>query len=609
MAHVSDAAPEAKADVGGDDTPPPQPDIGAIQRLSDVYRHGNRLMKETLSRSIDKKTLAEALEAEFPRRRLHRGYMKADLAAIRLPDPAPPGRPRHLYRVGTAVEHFDAGAQWRPGRVTRVIEQVKDEFDWEGDEEPTADDYHVFYNVDDMHMVPATELSLPIEFLLEEFGLRPLLWQQWAMLRLEERLRFQEDHPRDFMELDATEFGKKLWKIWLDHFDNRDFREKYDVHPFRDYLRERMLHPFRLIDMQTTEGGDWNVDESSNVSVYSYLSVLGAGGWMCACVFFVQILLPVALYFVSIDQPESRTFDPGYCSNEGTTVSKAVLFAVMLIYLIRVVPETMSNFLRTAGALDDPMSRTMSLRRVIWIQGDDTMFQRFGYALDVTMNTAYAALLYGLNILILYNTPPEDATDLILNALAIEFIHTLDEEIVDTSWWDPTKRFLKAGSVELTIRSTLRLHYVSDWRSFCKAFEVEEDAYQKALFGFSSLSLKDRAVATEDMGNPDNAVDNEDVWWLQLAALAVETRNARALAFFEGLPATFERVSLRKIARAALNWFSPRSHGVVGPDIIFGRYSKYYTWSKWEKVMFLPPPQRRGRGLRGRAPVGLNPYP
>lgn len=36
-------------------------------------------------------------------------------------------------------------------------------------------------------------------------------------------------------------------------------------------------------------------------------------------------------------------------------------------------------------------------------------------------------------------------TDVMLNALALEFVLKIDEEYAKTDWWDPNRRWLKAG--------------------------------------------------------------------------------------------------------------------------------------------------------------------
>jgi len=549
-------------------------------------------------REIDRSQLLQAMEAEFPRKR-RGGYSTQDLDHIALPRRQPENHPPRLFDPMTPVEIFGADATWRKGRVTRVVEQVKDEFDWENNDVPEASDYNVFYNVGDFKMLNEEDLSLPMEFLVKEFGLRPFVWQQWAMLRLEDRIRFQQYHPRDFEELDATQFGKLCWQYWLAHPANADFKALWENHPFKNYLLDRVIHPFNLVDAQTDEYADWNISNAESISVYAYLSFLGSGTLVCAIILFIQISLPVSLYILSLQSQDGREFwEEGFCTGNGGIISKTILLAVMLIYLIKVTPKELMNFLRTAGAIENAVSRTISLRRTVWTQGDDTLTMRFGYALNVTMNTAYASLVYGLNIFILFNTT--DATDILLNALAIEFIAELDEEIAAADWWDPERRYIQAGTVELTIRSTLRMHLLEDYREFCRVFEIDENDYQNALSDFRNLSLVDEQIAHRDAHDVEYAIDEEDSWWIQLTELASETGNNRAFDFFKGKNTSFSSVNFRSIYRKIRRLIVSEREDLPGPDVIFGRFYASYCWSKWERVMFLPslPGSRKLKGKR-----------
>jgi hypothetical protein len=55
----------------------------------------------------------------------------------------------------------------------------------------------------------------------------------------------------------------------------------------------------------------------------------------------------------------------------------------------------------------------------------DTAAQKWGYTLDKFFNTAYVGILYSLNILMVFYTA--STADIVLNALAIDFIKQLDE--------------------------------------------------------------------------------------------------------------------------------------------------------------------------------------
>ena len=46
-----------------------------------------------------------------------------------------------------------------------------------------------------------------------------------------------------------------------------------------------------------------------------------------------------------------------------------------------------------SGAADTVFSRVLSLRRILWLQADDTLGQMFGYRFDIYMNTSYTCIL------------------------------------------------------------------------------------------------------------------------------------------------------------------------------------------------------------------------
>lgn len=137
------------------------------------------------------------------------------------------------FPKGMPVEYFGDDAQWLAGTITDVVPQVREDFDYSGNNDPDFEDYITFYNIGHARMVEEDSISLPVDVLEAHFGRAPWLWQQWAVLRLEERLRFQEDHPRDFIEVDATQFGKMLWDQWLQ--DERNAKFKNEKWLDRDY--------------------------------------------------------------------------------------------------------------------------------------------------------------------------------------------------------------------------------------------------------------------------------------------------------------------------------------------------------------------------------------
>jgi hypothetical protein len=83
------------------------------------------------------------------------------------------------------------------------------------------------YNAGSERDVDAYDLRTPETGLKTVFGSRPWVWQQWALLKVEAKLRFQEGHQDDFFELDIQKYASDLWEEWLEAPCNADFRRVY----------------------------------------------------------------------------------------------------------------------------------------------------------------------------------------------------------------------------------------------------------------------------------------------------------------------------------------------------------------------------------------------
>ena len=120
------------------------------------------------------------------------------------------------------------------------------------------------------------------------FGSGPWIWQQWALLKLEHMLRFQIQHRCDFEEFETLVFVEALWDNWLSHEDNDEFRKLFDDARIgkmgRKHLEANIFTPFEEIAKVSNIDHRWNF-ETTSVSVYSYLSILGQGK-LCHYIFF-----------------------------------------------------------------------------------------------------------------------------------------------------------------------------------------------------------------------------------------------------------------------------------------------------------------------------------
>ena len=227
------------------------------------------------------------------------------------------------------------------------------------------------------------------------------------------------------------------------------------------------------------------------------------------------------------------------------------------------------------------------MRRRAWVKGDDTLPQKFGYLLDIVMNSAFKMVLYLVNIFILFFS--EETADILLNALAIEFVHELDEEIAKCSWWDGSDRWLKAGCTEMILRNALRLEFLGDAEAFRQEYHVSLGAYMEAMKATGDLEtsastpIVDIDAACQDMKNPKYAVDEVELLWMRCAAHAKRLHKIDAVHFFEGRHVSFGAGMPMKISNGLQRLFGPH---LFRSSLLFERFRAYRTWSRWDGLLY-----------------------
>ena len=184
--------------------------------------------------------------------------------------------------------------------------------------------------------------------------------------------------------------------------------------------------------------------------------------------------------------------------------------------------------------------------------------QELGFYLLRIMNGGYVAALYTIMLFVLMNTPV--VLDIVLNALAIDFIHRIDEDFANAEWWDPNKRAIKAGTLELIIRHTLELTILENPSRLCAEYGIVPEEYKAAV---GDKSLKDLQQAQKDDKDSRFITDREALFE-QVAAKAAEKRD-----FF------------------VLNEYR-KQNSVFRVGAIFTRYRQLRTWSRWNAILFLP---------------------
>ena len=97
---------------------------------------------------------------------------------------------------------------WGLNMITRVIRQAPDDWDWNAPENEGKEPMWTFkYKVGDYRDIDETQMRSPEEGLRAVFGSRPWVWQQWAILKVEQKLRFQEGHQDDFLGRDIQKLA------------------------------------------------------------------------------------------------------------------------------------------------------------------------------------------------------------------------------------------------------------------------------------------------------------------------------------------------------------------------------------------------------------------
>jgi len=410
-------------------------------------------------------------------------------------------------------------------------------------------DWEYFYSIGSSTLIPPDQVRAPEEALKRVFGFGPWLWQQWAALQMESFTRFQADHERDFTNANFVKIARDLWEYWVTHKSNRDFRALYESidvdNPDKDEgfiekasvrldgkdkvrkpvgcadkLTDHILSPFRVMD-DIAKNKDGKYTLVGDVSLFTYVSFLGSG-WITALVTLsIQFAVPgILLYsamsdanngassgpsrFPSIQSPPvGNTTWQTFCSNDGYILGRLMNVVVLLLYTIRVLPNLLYELYSTSGEDDTGSSKMDEVRRQVFEAGDDTLFMQIGYKLDVYANSVYVVILMSIMLFILFIT--DDIFSIILNALALEFVAGLDEELCSGDWYDPGGRYITAGAGEIMLRMVLQLEWMENPEKMREAFDISNDAWARAMC-LASGALKN------EVGEPITEADYDAAW-------------------------------------------------------------------------------------------------
>eukprot|EP00586_Coscinodiscus_wailesii_P020069 CAMPEP_0172493602 /NCGR_PEP_ID=MMETSP1066-20121228/25020_1 /TAXON_ID=671091 /ORGANISM="Coscinodiscus wailesii, Strain CCMP2513" /LENGTH=675 /DNA_ID=CAMNT_0013263825 /DNA_START=123 /DNA_END=2147 /DNA_ORIENTATION=- len=477
------------------------------------------------------------------------------------------------YKPGDWVEVEGLDMIWRVNMITRVVKRAPDDWDWNAPQNEGKEPNWIFtYNAGSIRNIAEEDLRSPEEGLKTVFGHGPWVWQQWALLKVEDKIRFQEGHQDDFAEKDIQKLAADLWDQWLDHPENIEFKTLFEDERIGDYgrseLETHIQKPFNLIDRITEDCDEWDFMNDENISVFTYLSCLGSGLPTVCLVLVLQIGIPIILVW-SVFTKQSLECDDKPLDSEVLKAS-AMCVAVFSYYLVSVFPNAYTQFYNVSGPADSTFSRILSLRRQLWLNANDTIAQMLGYKLDIYMNASYTCLLSMLNIYILTQT--NDALEILLNALAFFFIERIDEDIVRSDWYDPKKNWISAAAVQLVMQTNIDLRSLKSSKIFSEKFAIEQDILEQACDNDPRL-FKNRSLAEMDRDNTAFMSDEERIEHMS-GAIA-------------------ERIGINYVVN---EYKKPRVYfGIIERFLtpwtttypLFERTTSYQTWSRWEKVLYL----------------------
>lgn len=299
-----------------------------------------------------------------------------------------------FHKLSPEIEGLDM--IWRLDMITRVIRQAPDDWDWKDPKnEGKEPEWTFFYNAGGERHIKEEDLRSSEAGLKALFGCRPWVWQQWAILKVEEKLRFQEGHQDDFESKDIQKYASDLWEEWLTHPANSEFFSLF----YDDRIGERgraelMTHiqkPFELIDKMTEKDNEeWDFSADENINIFTYVSLLGSGTLIPMTVLAVQIAIPTLLILQSNKDSSCKRGDD---LEPELLYTKVMALVIFVYYLVSVIPDTYTKFFQVVGGANTVYSKIISLRRIPWNQGDDTLLQSIGFKLDIYMNTMYQSML------------------------------------------------------------------------------------------------------------------------------------------------------------------------------------------------------------------------
>lgn len=426
----------------------------------------------------------------------------------------------------------------------------------------------LFYFTSNDNKLTEADVRLPKEALLAVFGVNPWIWQQWACLRLENMLRFEDGHRNDFEIFNIQGYAEELWELWLQEPKNQNFQNLFSrAGEFgQEELMKHIMDPFILMqDVVSNDTGKWETP-GTGLSVYTYLSVLGSGFTDAFLLFCLQVAMPSVLYISYVSVATNDTEDGSL-----TLGTRSMLFLTLGYYLFKITRDLHSNFRRLVCGTDSVHSRILSLRSHIWAAGNDNFPQSIGYVLDLFMNTGYLCILYIYNMFILFNS--RDAFDILSSVVIFQLLFNLDEEIAASEWWDKDGRWMKAGIIEMILQISIRREFTHSW-------DLYHGQFARSLTPAERQELQKRFHAAAFTDNTF-LVGSENYETITLLTVRERIEQKRwQEAAKRGI------VKIPELEKQDVYFGGLMKYGI---SAVFQKHEKYRAWSQWEQLLFLFP--------------------
>ena len=460
---------------------------------------------------------------------------------------------QHLYDIGEFVEVFGSGMSWRLEKISNVIKNDED------DDNTTST--YVYQTVVDQYLTE-TNIRWPKEALVQIFGFAPFVWQQWACLRLENRLQFKVGSRYDFEKFSILDYTKDLWIAWLKDERNAKFRNLYERvgKSGQEQLLDHLMSPFELMQaVITNKDGEWDLEEAK-ISIFTYFSFLGSGVLDTLLVSFLQLAMPLILAWYYSSRDGADTVEVG---------TREILFTVLVYYLAKVNRDVWSSFNTVVGISDQVYSRLQSLRKIVFDNGNDSTAQSLGYIADIFINTGYVCILYLFNIWILFNV--SDPFEILGSVVFFEFLVDLDEDFANAYWWDEGKRWIRAGII-----SQLMQQIIGSEHTLSRKIYLEKYGHRMRCMG---MTHDDLVQHFDNAGLPNDETflgTEEDDYQIGVWTLEERVR--------------YKRRNDSKSARHLLQVHkTDKFFSLLSDAPIFQRHRRIRAWSQWQIILFLMP--------------------